>query len=251
MSITVNGVEISDAAIHAEMQHHPAPSRELAEHSARLALVAKALLLQEAIRLDIPDADEEDRLNALLERQAQTPEPDEASCQRFFTANRPRFRTSDLFEVSHILCAAPPDDDDARTTARLRIEQAITQLDQGIAFAELAAQISDCPSKAQGGNLGQIAMAQTVPEFEQAMVAMREGETSAQPVESRFGFHILHLHNKIAGQPLDYPQVRERILGYLRESGQRQAISQYLSSLMKSADIQGMELPDMAAPPVQ
>ena len=87
-------------------------------------------------------------------------------------------------------------------------------------------------------------MAQTVPEFEQVMVSMQEGETSAQPVESRFGFHILHLHNKIAGHPLDYPQVRERIASYLRESGQRQAISQYLASLMKNADIQGMELPD-------
>ena len=29
MPITVNGVVISDAAIHAEIQHHPAPSREL------------------------------------------------------------------------------------------------------------------------------------------------------------------------------------------------------------------------------
>ncbi|MDQ5910711.1 MAG: peptidyl-prolyl cis-trans isomerase [Pseudomonadota bacterium] len=244
MSITVNGVEISDAALHAEMQHHPAPSREMAEHSARLALVARELLLQEAARLNITDADEEERLNTLLERQAQTPEPDEDGCQRFFAANRPRFRTSDLFEVSHILCAAPPDDDEARTTARLRIEEALAQLAQGTAFAELAAQISDCPSKEQGGNLGQIAMAQTVPEFEQVMVSMQEGETSAQPVESRFGFHILHLHNKIAGHPLDYPQVRERIASYLRESGQRQAISQYLASLMKNADIQGMELPD-------
>ena len=39
--IIVNGVEIADSAIHAEMRHHPAPSPEAAEYSAKLALVAK------------------------------------------------------------------------------------------------------------------------------------------------------------------------------------------------------------------
>ena len=48
MPITVNGVAISDTAIHAEMQHHPAPSREMAEYAASLALVARELMLQEA-----------------------------------------------------------------------------------------------------------------------------------------------------------------------------------------------------------
>lgn len=32
LPVTVNGIEIGDAAIHAEMQHHPAPSWELAEY---------------------------------------------------------------------------------------------------------------------------------------------------------------------------------------------------------------------------
>jgi hypothetical protein len=69
MPITVNGVEITDAAIHAEMRHHPAPSREIAEYSARLALVAKELLLQEAARLEIGGIDEDARIAALIERE--------------------------------------------------------------------------------------------------------------------------------------------------------------------------------------
>ena len=77
MPITVNGVEISEAAIHAEMQHHPAPSRELAHYSATLALVARELLVQEATRLDLAEADEDARIAALIEREVQTLEPDE------------------------------------------------------------------------------------------------------------------------------------------------------------------------------
>jgi peptidyl-prolyl cis-trans isomerase C len=242
MPITVNGVEITDAAIFAEMQHHPAPSREIAEYSARLALVARELLLQEAARLEIAGADEEGRIATLIEREVKIPDPDEASCQRFFESNRQRFRAGDLFEVSHILCAAPPDDAGARAEARFRAENAISQLGNGGIFAQLAAQLSDCPSRQTGGNLGQIGPGQTVPEFEQALFHMREGETSGQPVESRFGFHVIHLHRKIEGRPQEYGMVRDRIAAYLRESVQRQAISRYLSLLIGRAAIGGIDL---------
>ena len=240
--ITVNGVEITDAAIFAEMQHHPAPSREIAEYSAKLALVARELLLQEAARLDIAGTDEEGRIAALVEREVEIPEPDEASCRRFFESNRQQFRIGDLFEISHILCAAPPDDAGARADARSRAENAVSQLGNGGNFAELAAQLSDCPSKQTGGNLGQIGPGQTVPEFEQALFEMREGETSKQPVESRFGFHVIRLHRKIEGRPQEYGMVRDRIAGYLRESVHRRAVSQYLSLLIGRATIDSIDL---------
>jgi peptidyl-prolyl cis-trans isomerase C len=250
MPITVNGVEIPDAAIHAEMQHHPAPSRELAEYSAKLALIAKELLLQEATRLNLVGADEDARIEALIEREVRNPEPDEKSCRRFFEANRPRFRGGEVFEVSHILCAAPPDDAGARAAACARAESAIARLDgTGGNFAALAGQWSDCPSKQNGGNLGQIGLGQTAPEFEQTLLAMQEGETTRQPVESRFGFHVIRLHRKFEGRPLEYEMVRDRIAGYLRERGERQAISRYLSRLTGRAAIGGIDLLGANAPP--
>ncbi len=74
MPITVNGVEITDAAIQAEMQHHPAPSRDIAEYAAKLALVAKELLLQEADRLEIAGDDGDQRIAALIAREVGNPE---------------------------------------------------------------------------------------------------------------------------------------------------------------------------------
>ena len=250
MPLTVNGVEIPAAAIYAEMQHHPAPSRETAEYSAMLALVAKELLLQEAARLEIAGDDEEMRVAALIEREVQIPEPDEATCQRFFQANPSQFRSGDLFEAAHILCVAPPDDAEARATARARAESAIARLAQGADFAMLAGELSDCPSKQVGGSLGQIGRAQTAPEFEQALAALQEGETSAQPVESRFGFHVIRLHHRIEDQPLEYAMVRERIAHYLRDSVLHRAMSQYLSLLMSRATISGIDLPGATSPQV-
>lgn len=81
MPIIVNGVEITEAAIRAEMQHHPAPSPKISEFSAKLALIAKTLFLQEAARLEITGADEEARITALIEREI-GPVKDEASHHR-------------------------------------------------------------------------------------------------------------------------------------------------------------------------
>ncbi len=249
MPIIVNGTEITDAQIRAEMPHHHVPTEEMAEHSAKLALIAKALFLQEADRLHITEGDEETRITALVEQELQLPEVSEADCKEFFQSNPGQFNGSDLFETSHILFVAPPGDVEARTSARARAEDVLSRIEKnGSNFSELAAQFSDCPSKEQGGSLGQIGLAQTVPEFEQALTRMQEGEISAQPVESRFGFHIIYLQGKAKGHPLEYEMVRDKIASYLRESIERQVVSKYLSNLVKQADIQGIDLMGMGTP---
>ena len=87
--ILVNEVEIAPAAVAAEMQYHPAPSREGAWLAAATALVIRQLLLQEAKSQGVVAEEqageeasaEEATIQALLEREIATPEPDEATCQ--------------------------------------------------------------------------------------------------------------------------------------------------------------------------
>ncbi len=252
MSITVNGVEIAESAVHAEMQHHPAPSRERAEHQAAVALVIRELLLQEAGRLGVEGADDDARIAALVAREVETPEADEASCRRYFDANPARFRSADLFEVAHILRMAPPEDAEARARARAEAQALLAELkaDPG-RFAELAREHSDCPSKMTGGNLGQVSQGQTVPEFEQALFAMQEGELRDEPVETRFGFHLVRLERRIQGAPLPFDAVREQIASFLRDSVQRMALHQYLRILIGRAEITGIELEGADSPLVQ
>ncbi len=76
------------------------------------------------------------------------------------------------------------------------------QLSEGAEFAELARQHSRDPgSGAAGGDLGWFGMGRMVAPFEAAVVALEPGETS-QPVESRFGWHIIRLEDvRIAEAP--------------------------------------------------
>jgi parvulin-like peptidyl-prolyl isomerase len=74
---------------------------------------------------------------------------------------------------------------------KLRNAQEICEdLQAGENFQKLAQQYSECSSKRRGGNLGEFAKGDMVPEFWNACVKLKIGELS-QPVKSKFGYHII------------------------------------------------------------
>lgn len=182
-------------------------------------------------------------MRAVVEREVAVPEPDDAVCRRYYENNLERFRSPDIYEASHILFAAIPSDGEAYAQARANADAVLATLcDTPEAFATLAQAYSHCPSGAQGGNLGQLALDQVTPEFAGALEAMAPGELCAAPVETRYGFHIIRLERKHEGRPLPYEAVAERIADYLRESVRRRADAQYIARLVSAADVQGVVL---------
>ena len=97
-----------------------------------------------------------------------------------------------------------------------------------------------------GGNLGQLSMRDTAPEFDAALCAMIPGEITAEPVASRFGHHIIRLDRKIEGRQLPFERVRERIAAYLVDRARHMAIAQFVARLSARADITGVDLPTTA-----
>ena len=109
-------------------------------------------------------------------------------------------------------------------------------------FAALARTHSRCPSAAQGGNLGQITADQVTPEFAEALEEMAPGEISAEPVATRYGFHIIRLERRHDGRELPFDVVAERIADYLRDSVGHRAQAQYIARLVSAARIEGIAL---------
>jgi peptidyl-prolyl cis-trans isomerase C len=57
-------------------------------------------------------------------------------------------------------------------------------------FAEVAKEVSLCPSGKQGGDLGYFGKGQMVPEFEKAAFNLPIGQVS-EPIQTQFGWHLL------------------------------------------------------------
>ncbi|KZK95707.1 putative peptidyl-prolyl cis-trans isomerase Cbf2 precursor [Pseudovibrio sp. Ad46] len=260
--VSVNGVQISEQDILAEAQNHPAENPGQAVQAAARALVVRELLLQQAKALNIEAAPEqmddgsetpEDAaIRELIEQEVEIPTASKDECQRYYENNRTRFSSEPIYEASHILFAAGPDQHTARSIAKARAHDVIKLLqDKPEAFADLALEYSACPSKETGGNLGQLTKGSTVSEFEKALQSMHAGQMTGEPVETKFGYHIIFLNRKIEGNTLPFEHVEETIRAWLEAASWSKAVSQYITILAGSAEIKGIDLLGSDSPLVQ
>lgn len=79
--------------------------------------------------------------------------------------------------------------------ARQKLDALRERLANGGNFAELARLYSQDGSAAKGGDLGWLYPADTVPEFEKAMDALKIGEIS-EPIRSPFGWHLIEVQER-------------------------------------------------------
>lgn len=90
----------------------------------------------------------------------------------------------------------------ARATARhilvptdLECMKLKSEIEAGADFAEVAKQNSQCPSGAQGGDLGSFGPGEMVPEFDRAVFTGEVGEVQG-PIQTQFGFHLLEVTSR-------------------------------------------------------
>jgi len=246
--VTVNGVAISATAIAAEAQNHAAPKGKpgLAWKAAARALVVRELLLQEAARLGLdPDCEEvapgkretkeEALIRAVTETAISGERPSAEEVRAHWAKDPTRYTSPPLWEVSHILCSG----EDGATRAA-----AITERLAGSpkAFGALAAEQSDCPSGKQGGALGQLSPGDTVPEFEAALRDLQEGELTAAPVETRFGWHIIRMDGLAPSRVLPFEAAAPAISEALEKARWAKEARDFVADLLGNAEVVGVDL---------
>jgi len=248
MGIAVNGVDIDDRAIEAEITHHQQADNPL--RAAVHEVVLRQVLLQQADRLEIAGGDDDARIEALFAREVTVPEADEAACLRYYLGHAERFRSGDLVEARHILfqvtAAAPLEL--LRETAGLILAELQARPER---FDELARQYSNCPSGALGGSLGQLARGQCVAEFDDLLFRLAPGELAGRLLETRFGLHIVQARRRIDGAPIPFDTVRAQVADQLQRQAWQRALHQYLHILVGRAGIEGVDLEGAQSPLVQ
>lgn len=119
-------------------------------------------------------------------------------------------------EVSHILFA---DDDDPMAAA----EDALSRLDAGESFADLAEELSDDPgSSLDGGFLGELSEGLYVDEFYDAGQQLQTVGEVSDPIQTEFGVHLIRLETLEQADVEPLENVRDTLEQAVRERKARE-----------------------------
>lgn len=117
----------------------------------------------------------------------------------FYNENEEKFQKPESVVAAHILIETEE-----------KANSIIKEMDEGLSFEDAAQKYSSCPSKEQGGSLGEFTKGQMVPEFETAAFSM-EIDSISEPVKSQFGYHIIKLISKNEEILSTFDEVKDQI----------------------------------------
>jgi len=201
-------------------------------------------------------AEQQQVIEDMLDAAVRTPEPTAEACSRYYEAHKPRFTHGQQAHLRHILFAVTPGVPVQKLAERA--EAALLELTHKDApadrFAQLAAELSNCPSGAQGGDLGWVGPQDCAPELTQFLFMQEGGVANGlQPrlVHSRFGLHIVDVREQRPGALAPFAQVQGRIAGELTLQSRATALRQYMLLLVGQAEVVGIDLEGADTPLVQ
>ena len=226
------------------------------------------LLRQEAVRLGLlpayagssaPElcANEQAVIDRMLDQEVVSPQPTPEEALRYYDAHKAQFTVGQGRCVRHILFAVTPGVN--VPVLAQRAEAALLELSNKSVlperFAQLAAELSNCPSGAQGGDLGWLTPQDCAPEFAKELFFMAESSLSLglrpRLVHTRFGFHIVDVLEVNPGHLPEFAQLQTQIASRLQWQSRATALGQYMRRLVGLAQVQGLALEGDASPLVQ
>ena len=154
----------------------------------------------------------------------------EDELKKYYEDNKGRLQSGETVNASHILVK---EEDEAK--------KILGDINSGaITFEDAAKEYSSCPSKENGGNLGEFGKGQMVPEFESAAFAMEVGQIS-EPVKTNFGYHIIKLIAKNESKTPEFNEVKDQLKEMLITEKQQKAYESKINHLkiMYPVDIVG------------
>jgi peptidyl-prolyl cis-trans isomerase C len=121
----------------------------------------------------------------------------------------------------------------------------------GERFADAARSSSNCPSGADGGELGALVASDCAPEFAREIFGRADVGVLPRLVHSRFGFHVVEVLSREPGIVQSFAAVRGAVANSLRQQAYVTALRQYLSLLAGDARVEGVDLDAAGSPLVQ
>lgn len=162
----------------------------------------------------------------------------DSEAKEFYEKNKDKFKVPESVHARHILVTD-------EKTAKEIIDQLKTL--KGVAlkekFIELAKEKSTGPTGPKGGDLGTFTRGQMVPEFEEAVFKLKNGEITVVPVKTQFGYHVIFLEELKPEAVVPFDQVKEKIIQTLKQKQFQTKLAEVAKELKSKAKIDIKEAP--------
>ena len=159
----------------------------------------------------------------------------------YYEANAASLATAANVTLREILVTVPTTEAGvnvaADETAAAKAAEIHTRLLGGEPFPRLAAELSDAPSKANGGLLGEIPYNEIAPELQKEIDALKPGDVTAPRRTSR-GYQIIKLDARAGGGTPTMDEARDRVSERVFEQKRRVEFQKYLVRLRAQAIIE-------------
>lgn len=147
----------------------------------------------------------------------------EKALKETYDDNASKYNKAEEVKASHILITG----DDAKAQEKIKaLRSQVTTKN----FADIAKKETQDPTgKGNGGDLGWFSAGRMVPEFEKVAFSMKPGEIS-QPVKTQFGYHIIYVQDKHAGESKPLDTVKPELARMLIQKTKAQDLDKLLKS---------------------
>ena len=145
----------------------------------------------------------------------------EEEVKTYYEENQAEFYAPETVEARHILIQVSKDaDEQVVETGRLKAAEIRARIIKGEDFAVLAKELSEGPSKNQGGYLGTFERGRMVKPFEDVAFSLQDGDIS-EPVRTDFGWHIIKVEKHNPAETLTLEASQNKIRGQLSDQRAR------------------------------
>ncbi len=159
----------------------------------------------------------------------------------YYAAHKEQFTTPSSITLREILVDVPMTDGKINAAqdeeAKAKAEDIRKRLLAGEPFARLAADLSDAPSKANGGLIGPFNSTDLAPALLERLKAMKIGDVTEVTRATR-GYQILKLESRTEEKVLSYDEARTQISDAVAEEKRRGEMQKYVERLRAQAIIQ-------------
>jgi peptidyl-prolyl cis-trans isomerase SurA len=162
----------------------------------------------------------------------------ERKIAKYYHKNQKDFWEPSKARVRHILILTEEAlSADKKKEKYLLVKGILREVKGGRDFAAAAKEYSEDISASEGGDVGFVEKGKMVPEFENAVYRMKEGEIS-DIVETEYGYHIIMVDKVLPGRTLPLKDVKGKIQFILSSKKQNSAYEEWMNELRESAFIE-------------